>query len=824
MKLLNMFFAKKNRRWLESGFSIIFTATLLLIIGACSGSNNGSSQNTTAPAVAEVTAPDNGTVIGQLPDTNASAPVPVFSSTGPSGLELTMGSDTQITVSTGKLSSSYKLSFNVQNNSSPSAKRVSSKDGTDNTSTLVLTPTTCEISNLNNVCKPHIQHVGSVGGKFTIQVYASQMSNKLQNKSSRRINANGDNSTQTLIATIPVDVASTAPAPEPTVTPSPTPTITPPPVITTGKMSILIMGNGQITGGESINALVSFSGHSWNSGDKVTININSNNSDLSIDPPSCSFTSDDSCLVTVTANTKAATKLDTHLSATASCTDNANCPTSTVLSSTFTVNSNVNPGFLSLTVESNGVINMGQSIKATVSLNASHNITDPVVVDVFSNPTYVGLESLSCSLTTANSTCPVTIKGLNLTSGTQLIASANGYTTTVTQIQVIPTYGALSISLNPANIQIGQTSVATITLEGANGITDLPVTVLSSPADIVDIASPTCIISASSNGQNTCTVNITGSAAGNSDMSAIADFNGNNYNTNQQATLNISQTPGSEYIASLAVFDNNIYAASQNGYVYISMDATHWYIFGNQSPDGSRIRSMMISRNGTFYVTTFNNNIVKGDSTGKWSIVADFPTGNYPHALLEDMDHNIYVATYDGYVFKHLETDNTSGWKLVGKAKIPGGEGVFAMAYYKNQNLLYVTTVGAVYSLSLTDPNATWTRFGGDFTTPNLSSIVVGEGNVVFVAELKGMVTWWTGNTWQEVGGYTRAYVNTIMLDGDTIYVATDNGLLKSAITNQNGWLTPSGFESITGPVTILTLDGNNLYAATKGHVWKTTK
>lgn len=97
------------------------------------------------------------------------------------------------------------------------------------------------------------------------------------------------------------------------------------------------------------------------------------------------------------------------------------------------------PGVLAIYSVAESTINVGESTTAVISLNNSSGITTPVDVAIASNNTAVMTVSpASCALTTASSSCNVTLTGV-ATGTTTFNAAATGYTTATSDAVMVVT-------------------------------------------------------------------------------------------------------------------------------------------------------------------------------------------------------------------------------------------------------------------------------------------------------------------------------------------------------------------------------------------------
>lgn len=97
--------------------------------------------------------------------------------------------------------------------------------------------------------------------------------------------------------------------------------------------------------------------------------------------------------------------------------------------------------------------------------------------------------------------------------------------------------GTLNIAIESATLYAGESTVVTVTLSGATGVSNLTIDLTSSESSIAVLGASSCVIAGSSSGQNTCSVGVT---AGTESGSSIITASAATYQ-DTTATLNVAR-------------------------------------------------------------------------------------------------------------------------------------------------------------------------------------------------------------------------------------------------------------------------------------------
>ena len=176
-------------------------------------------------------------------------------------------------------------------------------------------------------------------------------------------------------------------------------------------------------------------------GESFSLNfvVNGSGPTVTTNPSQCNIVSGSgtSCQLIFNANTQGMTS-GTYL-VTANFIMNESLNSSLPYPATFIVSGNPVPvnGVLSIMPFTQPGVVVGESTTAVVSLSGSSNVTVPVIVNITNNnPGTISESPASCSLTTQNNSCTVTLHGLE--SGTATFtASANNYSSVTSESLIV---------------------------------------------------------------------------------------------------------------------------------------------------------------------------------------------------------------------------------------------------------------------------------------------------------------------------------------------------------------------------------------------------
>lgn len=193
-----------------------------------------------------------------------------------------------------------------------------------------------------------------------------------------------------------------------------------------------------------------------------------------------------------------------------------------------TVDSGHIPGNLSIAVNTDNLSN-GESTIATISLTNSIDVTDLNVTITTANSSLLSVSPSSCKLSTEKNSCVVVatvISTQTTPTSTTIQANATGYkvsNSTNIYIDAFTIPGTLNITLENTVVQNASQTVATISLDGALGINNLPVYIVSSDPSIGSVSQSSCTITGSEVGQNTCQITIVAESFGVTSLTVSAN-------------------------------------------------------------------------------------------------------------------------------------------------------------------------------------------------------------------------------------------------------------------------------------------------------------
>ncbi|MEI6820316.1 MAG: T9SS type A sorting domain-containing protein [Bacteroidota bacterium] len=247
-----------------------------------------------------------------------------------------------------------------------------------------------------------------------------------------------------------------------------------------------------------------------------------------------------------------------------------------------------------------------------------------------------------------------------------------------------------------------------------------------------------------------------------------------------------------------ATIGNTIYAGTVEGVMMTSTDNGYSWI--TKDSIANSIDAIVIKDSNIFYGSWGDGVFLSTDNGNTWNAV-NTGLSNLNVSQLAISGNNIFAATFGGGVF--LSTNYGSSWTAVNTSLISNeimslaikGDTIFAGTY---GNGLYISTInGNNWSLSL--------NFEVNSLAINGNNIFVGTDNGVFLSTNNG--AYWTPVN----NGLTDTNVFSLAIKGDTIFAATENGVYLST-DNGNSW----NFIGLAGfSVNSIAICGNTLLAGT---------
>ena len=202
-------------------------------------------------------------------------------------------------------------------------------------------------------------------------------------------------------------------------------------------------------------------------------------------------------------------------------TNNATGAESTLAQIPLTINAGnaPQPGMLSIAVNANPIIT---SAAGVVTLSNSSGVESQTINLVSSFPGAI-IEPTTCTVSSAYPTCKFNITGSIDSSGGTITASATGYKPATTPAMPLRMqWGTLSMTVTNTNgepvVRLGESAVVTVTINGAIGVYNQDINIVSSNTSILTDAS--CRITGYSAPYNSCSVTLPSSHVGTTIMTA----------------------------------------------------------------------------------------------------------------------------------------------------------------------------------------------------------------------------------------------------------------------------------------------------------------
>ncbi|MCF6808223.1 hypothetical protein L3V79_07715 [Thiotrichales bacterium 19S9-12] len=220
---------------------------------------------------------------------------------------------------------------------------------------------------------------------------------------------------------------------------------------------------------------------------------------------------------------------------------------------------------------------------------------------------------------------------------------------------------------------------------------------------------------------------------------------------------------------SVAVDSKNLYLAAK------------YYTNDRYVPPGLYVYNLEnIQENGTG-TTNHYYSWTKSDDSGNLVDVKDVTTN----------DKNVFVGTTDGLKISTANSDDINS--LVWTETL-SGHNVTDLYYFNDNSTLYATTSDdGLYTCSINSESiADCTKFLG-ISNNNLSAVVVDANNIYLGTQGSGLLvienyndssTEKTITLENPITGLNYNVINSLMLDGNTLYVGSNNGLATTDVSN----------------------------------------
>mgnify|MGYP002133777472 CR=1 FL=1 len=645
--------------------------------------------------------------------------------------------------------------------------------------------------------------------------------------------------------------------------------------ITSGESTILsniqlvVTGSGQNPGslavslsktalshpGESLIATISLTNS--NNVESLPVNISSTTQGLvSLSNTNCILSSNapnNSCQVIITATNESGS---TEIKATANNYADA-------LSSTFAVNTDYNPGYLTFNHSNVTLVHPGVESTITLSLSASSNVQNFVVnLESIANESgAISFSPSSCMLSSANPDCDIAVT--SITAGNSVLkASAVGYVNTDASITMLPDlyFGLYNGTIFKNNILLpGNITTAFIPEQGIiNSVIVNNNVVYAATNDNVwkmesgiwqEVGGGSPVfgfITSMAISKSTGTVYIGGYNFV-TDRSTVW-FEGNG---GWQVLGGASPTRGE--INSLVVDGNTVYASNilvsrSNIYNTVWMYNGIWQIAGGRSPvrcDDGVISSIAINTNtGVLYAGGYDcgyGNVWQKESGSTWHpLLESGPTGQYGDVSLITVSNNtVYAAGSDtGTIYNKVWVESGSTWQSIGESvPITNGNKITAMAI--NNGTVYVSASESHSS----NNNNVWAYNGSQWqivgnVSPSgqagvINSLAISNGTIYaggYDSNNNSYLWAYNGSLWNYAGIGSNSSIDGTPIVGVTydstntsVYAATASNVWKNS---NSGWQQVGGASPITqsGEISSLAVSESIVYAAGQssnyGYVW----
>lgn len=288
----------------------------------------------------------------------------------------------------------------------------------------------------------------------------------------------------------------------------------------------------------------------------------------------------------------------------------------------------------------------------------------------------------------------------------------------------------------------------------------------------------------------------------------------------------------SDEILAMGVNGSSVYASTINGNLYKTTDCNNWVAVSPGNITATRFEAFY-SATGIFYAGSWGFGSPE-QSYGLFKTTDDGATWkhigitDYPVSVLEVSGNNIIAGTNDISgnsaripLFKTTESDSVWSFNLGGFA----GKNITALK--ANGALMYLfDDEGPGNSLVYRSVNngINWTSTGFNALYFNFVSFVI-AGTTIYAGDNSSyyssshvFVSTDQGASWSVVNGGIPSTVHTVyalVLNGNAVFAATDNGIYKNTV-GQNSWTAVnSGLTNMI--IKSLCVSGTYMYAGTQG-------
>ncbi|MHB8336561.1 MAG: T9SS type A sorting domain-containing protein [Ignavibacteriaceae bacterium] len=240
------------------------------------------------------------------------------------------------------------------------------------------------------------------------------------------------------------------------------------------------------------------------------------------------------------------------------------------------------------------------------------------------------------------------------------------------------------------------------------------------------------------------------------------------------------------YVETLAISGNKLFAGTHDGVYLSTNNGTNWTVVNNGLPSYTSVYAFAVTNTGTGGTDLFAGTYVAGEflSTNNgtsWNAVNSGLTNDYVQTLAVSptgtSGYNLFAGTKGG-IF--LSTNNGTSWNAVNSGLT--NKDVFALAV-SGSNLFAGTYNGGVF-LS-TDNGTSWNAVNSGLTNTYINGFAI-SGNNLFTGTSGGVfLSTNNGTSWTEVNsGLANNYVNAFVISGTTLFAGTNgNGVWRRTLS-----------------------------------------
>ncbi len=253
----------------------------------------------------------------------------------------------------------------------------------------------------------------------------------------------------------------------------------------------------------------------------------------------------------------------------------------------------------------------------------------------------------------------------------------------------------------------------------------------------------------------------------------------------------VLSNPDGSSVSSL--FVSALYAATEDGYVEVSMDGGSTWTVSSQ-PDNSPVNSVFVSGTALYAGTEDGNVEISMDLGKTWAATPQQPASPSSSPVLSVAVGGgaIYAGLEDGRV--RFSNDNGQTWSSTPNPTLTNSSvnSVFLIPQtINNQVTAYVGTADGQV-LYWVSGNPTWSSLGSPDTSAVKSVFVV--GTTVYAGTQNGNVEVYSNNMWTPTTNKPDGAnpVNGVSVIGNLIYVSTGGGFVKVSSDNGVTWTAAS--------------------------------